>query len=248
MVMQLDEIVPFGRSFDEYVKMFSLDDRDLQSSILSVADGPASFNAEGTERGYHIHSVDPLYAFTASEIRDRFYAVRDNIIDQIKATPDNWVWTYHASADDLSARRTRVAERFAADFSQFRASHTASHTASHQANNSDLSHGRERYAIGKLPKLSYPDGAYGLGLCSHFLFLYSEQLDTAFHMAAIGELLRVCHEVRIFPLLNLSQKTSPHLPPVIEHFEALGYGVSLETVDYELQPGGNKMLKIIRIR
>ena len=49
--MQLDQVVPFGRSFDEYVRMFSLSEADLQCSILSVADGPASFNAEGTEKG-----------------------------------------------------------------------------------------------------------------------------------------------------------------------------------------------------
>lgn len=50
MAMQLDQVVPFGRSFDEYVKMFSLSEADLQKSILSAAAGPASFNAEGTER------------------------------------------------------------------------------------------------------------------------------------------------------------------------------------------------------
>ncbi|MEM6452808.1 MAG: SAM-dependent methyltransferase, partial [Cyanobacteria bacterium P01_D01_bin.105] len=65
MAMQLDSVVPFGRSFDEYVNMFSLTATDLHRSILSVADGPASFNAEGTERGYKIQSLDPLYAFSA---------------------------------------------------------------------------------------------------------------------------------------------------------------------------------------
>lgn len=70
MAMQLDQVVPFGRSFDEYVKMFALSEADLQGNILSVADGPASFNAEGTERGYRIQSVDPLYCFGADEVRD----------------------------------------------------------------------------------------------------------------------------------------------------------------------------------
>ena len=69
MAMQLDQVVPFGRSFDEYVSMFSLSDRDLQKTILSVADGPASFNAEGTQQGCQIQSVDPLYAFKGEEIR-----------------------------------------------------------------------------------------------------------------------------------------------------------------------------------
>lgn len=99
--MQLDQVVPFGRSFDEYVRMFALDEIDLTQSILSVADGPASFNAEGTEKGIRIQSCDPLYAFGADEIRDRFYAVLDNVITQIENTPNSWVWSYHTSPADL---------------------------------------------------------------------------------------------------------------------------------------------------
>ncbi len=226
MAMQLDQVVPFGRSLDEYVKMFSLSDRDLQASILSVADGPASFNAEGTAKGYCIQSVDPLYEFSAADIRARFYAVRDNIIDQIKSTPNDWVWRYHKSADDLKDRRTRVTEAFAADY--------------------DLGKRQGRYVTGNLPRLTYADRAFDLGLCSHFLFLYSDQFDEAFHIAAVEEMLRICHEVRIFPLLTLSQQRSSYISPVIERLERSAYQCTIETVDYELQPGGNEMLRISR--
>ena len=91
MAVKLDNVVPFGRSFDEYVNMFALTEKELQRSILSVADGPASFNAEGTRLGYRITSVDPLYCFEASDIKQRFDAVVDNIISQIESTPDDWV-------------------------------------------------------------------------------------------------------------------------------------------------------------
>ena len=96
-MMQLDRVVPFGRSLDEYIHMFALSETDLKKSILSVADGPASFNAEGTAKGYKIQSCDPLYVFGADEIRDRFYAVRDDIINQIENTRDSWVWSYHTN-------------------------------------------------------------------------------------------------------------------------------------------------------
>ncbi len=224
MAMQLDQVVPFGRSFDEYVKMFSLSEADLQKSILSVADGPASFNAEGTERGCRIQSVDPLYVFEGGEICDRFYTVLDNIIQQVANTPGDWVWRYHASPADLKAHRIEVTERFCADYKK----------------------GKEqgRYAIGHLPSLDYGDDAFDLGLCSHFLFLYSLQHDAAFHMAAIDEMLRICKEVRIFPLLTLNLERSPHLQPVVEHLKKSGHKCALETVEYELQRGGNEMLRI----
>jgi hypothetical protein len=56
MVMQLERVVPFGRSLDEYIKIFDLTTQDLGKTILSAGDGPASFNAEGTKLGYHIKS------------------------------------------------------------------------------------------------------------------------------------------------------------------------------------------------
>ncbi|MGB3299898.1 MAG: SAM-dependent methyltransferase [Phormidesmis sp.] len=224
MAMQLDQVVPFGRSLNEYVKMFSLSKADLQGSILGVADGPASFNAEGTELGYKIHSVDPLYAFKGDEIRDRFYAVLESVIAQVADTEDDYVWRYHRSPADLKAHRIQATERFYTDYEKGKA--------------------QGRYHTGELPQLSYPNDAFDLGLCSHFLFLYSLQYDADFHIAAVEEMLRLCQEVRIFPLLTLNLEKSPHLDPVVDHFKKSGYQCAIETVEYEFQRGGNKMLKI----
>jgi hypothetical protein len=51
MAVQLKEIMPWGRSFEEYVAMFALSEEDLSKRILGCGDGPASFNAELTRRG-----------------------------------------------------------------------------------------------------------------------------------------------------------------------------------------------------
>ncbi len=226
MAMQLDQVVPFGRSFDEYVKMFSLSETDLQGNILSVADGPASFNAEGTERGYRVQSVDPLYGFGADEVRDRFYAVLDNVIDQIAATPEDWVWRYHKSPENLRENRIKVTERFYQDY--------------------ELGKREGRYEVGELPKLGYKSDSFDLGLCSHFLFLYSKQLDFDFHLAALEEMLRICKEVRVFPLLTLGLEKSPFLAGAIAHLEKQNYQCILQTVDYQLQRGSHEMLRIQR--
>jgi hypothetical protein len=79
MAMKLDKVVPFGRSLDEYMKMFNLLEIDLQKNIISLADGTASFNAEATLRGGKIISVDPIYYLTSTEINQRFNEVVDNI-------------------------------------------------------------------------------------------------------------------------------------------------------------------------
>ena len=224
MVMKLEKVVPFGRSLDEYRLMFDLSPTDLQKNILGVGDGPASFNAEGTVKEYKITSIDPIYQFDGAEIKQRFDAVVDNIINQVIATPDNWVWSYHKNPQELKANRIKALEVFLKDYPQ----------------------GKQegRYLEQELPNLNFAERTFDLALCSHFLFLYSEQLDYNFHVAAIEEILRVSKEVRIFPLLTLMQEVSPYLDDAIAHFDDLGYSTAMVKVPYELQPGANKMLVI----
>lgn len=59
-------------------------------------------------------------------------------------------------------------------------------------------------------------------------------------------MLRVSQEVRIFPLLTLDLKRSPHLDGVTKILTNQGYVVSVQSVEYELQRGGNEMIAIKR--
>ena len=224
MVMKLDRVVPFGRSLDEYRLMFDLHPTNLHQRILGVGDGPASFNAEGKAKGYQITSVDPIYQFSGEEIEQRFKAVVDEIIAQIIATPNNWVWSYHQNPQALKASRIKTTKTFLQDY--------------------PLGKQEGRYLTQALPNLNFSDRTYDLALCSHFLFLYSAHYDYDFHVAAIQEMLRVSQEVRIFPLLTLAQAESPYLLPAIAHFHCLGYATEVRKVSYELQPGGNQMLVV----
>ncbi|MFM7426400.1 MAG: SAM-dependent methyltransferase [Elainella sp.] len=226
MAMVLDNVVPFGRSFAEYVQMFQLGAGDLDGKLIGVGDGPASFNAEATQQGYNITSVDPVYQFTGDEIRSRFDVVVDSIIDQIKASPQDWVWSYHQSPDQLRASRVRTLEEFLRDYEPGRA--------------------EGRYVVGSLPQLPFLTDQFSLALCSHLLFLYSDQFDQAFHLQAIQEMLRIAPEVRIFPLLTLGLQPSPHLEQVMQNLQDLGHQAAIQPVAYELQKGGNQMLVVRR--
>ncbi len=224
MAMVLEKVVPFGRSRDEYIQMFDLSAADLERRILGVGDGPASFNAEMQAHGQTMISVDPVYQFTGAEIRQRFDAVVDGIINQVKATPQDWVWSYHASADELRASRVRAMDGFLADY--------------------DLGKAAGRYVVGELPQLPWPDQAFELVLCSHFLFLYSDHYDFDFHWRSLLEMLRLGQEVRIFPLLTLALQPSPYVEKIVAGLRDRGYSVTCETVPYEFQRGGNQMLRI----
>jgi hypothetical protein len=84
MPFALENVVPWGRSFDEYRRMFALTEDDLKRTILGCADGPASFNAEVWQRGTRVVSVDPIYAFSRAEIRQRIDATYDEVMEQTR--------------------------------------------------------------------------------------------------------------------------------------------------------------------
>src|SRR5882724_11723848 len=83
MPVKLGSIVPWGRSFDEYGRMFALSEEDLSRRILDCAAGPSSFSAEMFGPGQRVISCDPIYEFSAEQIRSRVAAVRDDMIEQV---------------------------------------------------------------------------------------------------------------------------------------------------------------------
>jgi len=80
----LKEVVPWGRSLDEYRQMFSLTDDDRTRHILGCGDGPASFHAEATALDWSVVSCDPLYQFGAEEVRRRVEETYSTVVEQTK--------------------------------------------------------------------------------------------------------------------------------------------------------------------
>jgi hypothetical protein len=224
MAFTLDQIVPWGRSFDEYGQMLSLTDDDLKKRILGCGDGPASFNATMHEMGNRVVSVDPLYQFSAQEIRGRIEEVYPTILEQLVANQSAYVWTTISSIEDLGQIRMKAMEEFLADF--------------------DLGKSQGRYWGHELPELPIGDGQFDMALCSHLLFTYSKQLSAEFHCQAVLEMCRVAKEVRVFPLLDHGGQPSPHLDSVCRFLKEHGHRVEIEPVNYEFQRGSNEMLRV----
>jgi hypothetical protein len=220
----LDQVVPWGRSFDEYRAMFALSEADLRLRILGCADGPASFNAEATRRGSKVVSCDPLYRWETAQIRHRIEVTSAQVLEQTRRNREEFVWDIIRSVEELGRIRAAAMEVFLDDYG--------------------LGKVEGRYIEAELPALPLSDASFDLALCSHFLFLYSNHLDESFHVMAIRELCRVAAEVRIFPLLALGGLPSPHLSRAVRTIRDSGYHASVESVAYEFQRGGNQMLRI----
>lgn len=224
MAITYSNIKPWGRSLDEYVKMFNLTPADLKLKILGCGDGPASFNAEATGLGCTVVSLDPIYQFTAAEVRQRITETYEDVMAQTRANKDKFLWKEIGSVEELGRRRMTAMNRFLDDFETGRQ--------------------QRRYIAGELPLLPFRDGEFDLALCSHFLFLYTDNLTLDFHLRSLAELCRVAREVRVFPLLDVNAARSPYVDPVIEAARARGLVAEEENVDYEFQRHGNRMLRI----
>lgn len=223
----LDQVVPWGRSFGEYRRMFALTDEDLNRQIIGCGDGPASFNAEATRRGSNVVSCDPIYRFEKPQIQERITATRDQIMAQTRRNSHEFVWGDGIrTVEELGQVRMAAMRTFLDDY--------------------DFGKASGRYVEAELPTLPFADAAFDLALCSHFVFLYSMQLGEAFHRAAVKELCRVATEVRIFPLLALGGEGSPFVEVCVRDLRGMGHDVSIEAVPYEFQRGGNQMMRIGR--
>ena len=226
--MKLDQVVPWGRTAVEYERMFALGAGDLRRSILGVADGPASFNAEWSARGGQVLSVDPLYEFSAAQIETRFAEVLPRVIEATRATADAFVWDELQSIENLERRRCLALSTFLADY--------------------EVGRGAVRYLPAGLPHLPLADDRSDLALGSHYLFTYSDPLDADAHVAGILEMIRVAREVGVFPLVEMfAGGPSRHLPEVLERLSATGLTARRKPVPYEFQRGANEMLVVRRL-
>jgi len=226
--VDLQQTVPWGRSLDEYVRMFALGERELGLRIVGCGDGPASFNAQMSRKGKRVISVDPLYRFSAAEIAQRIDEIAGDMVEGARRKADAFLWTDFHSPEELGQRRLEIMQLFLADY--------------------EIGKREGRYVAAALPALPFGDGQFDLALCSHLLFTYSNLLSADDHVSAIREMCRVAKEARIFPVLDMFDGgRSRHLDPVIDRLREQGFTADLVRVPYEFQRGGNEMLRVASV-
>ena len=171
MAFKYKDIVPWGRSYDEYLRMFDLTEGELKLKILGCGDGPASFNSECNKQGGHVTSADPLYSLTKEEIRKRIVETYDDVLRQTAKNQEKFRWNVIKSVEELGKVRMQAMEIFLDSYEQGKK--------------------EGRYIPASLPVLPFRDREFDIALSSHFLFLYTENLSYDFHVRSICEMLRV---------------------------------------------------------
>jgi SAM-dependent methyltransferase len=216
----------WGRNASEYEAFFGLADVAPSVRILDCGAGPASFAAEWASRGRFVVASDPIYRLSAKNIAADFERTAGQMLQGMQKARHRFRWDLYGSAENVIQMRRDALANFAVDF-----------TASAPLG---------RYVAARLPELPFQNDCFDLVLCSHLLFLYSDELDAATHIACIREMLRVGREVRIFPLFEMAGRISPHVKTINDALQSMAR-VEFVRVPFEFRPGDSRMLRLIRV-
>ena len=204
----------------DYRQMFDLSARDLLKKILDFPAGMSSFNAQMTVQGHQVISGDELYVLTPPEITQRTKAFFEQ--DEKNLTKHKELLVNPDEIDNIVQEWRARRQRFLEDYS--------------------LEQKAQRYLPMQLPHLPFVDQSFGLALCSDFLF--HTQAHSSNPTELIGELCRVAHEVRVFPLMTEQGKMPNTLGPLMLHLQQQSFGVEVREVQYHQLRGGNAMMRI----
>lgn len=227
--LDIDRIAFIGRTYDEYMKIFDLDESILpRGRILDCPAGASSFAAVANRKGFDVTAGDIFYDLAADVLMEKGKKDIRHVFERFDEASHLYVWKYYKNKDEVMLLRRKALDLFIGDFPE--------------------GFSRGRYLRAALPHLPFADGEFMLVLSGHFLFLYNDRLDLNFHKACLKELARVCSsEVRIFPLSGLNTKLYPYMDDVFSYLRHEGVKAEIVNVPFEFQKGANQMLKLRRI-
>ncbi|WP_456278782.1 SAM-dependent methyltransferase [Bacillus sp. AK128] len=222
--LDLERIIFIGRTFEEYLEMFSLSEEELQGKkILDCPAGACSFTAVGNKLGLDVTACDIAYYHSGEVLKNKGLQDIEHAMEHIQKARRNYKWDYFKDIDSLRNHRLSALLNCA----------------------SDMRESSERYVPVTLPLLPFKNEEFDILLSAHFLFMYADRLDYQFHIETLNELMRVTkEEVRIFPLVDLEGKRYNHLDSIISYLIDNGCKIEEVRVPYEFQKNANSMLKI----
>jgi hypothetical protein len=222
--LDLERIVFIGRTFEEYLDMFSLSEEELQGKkILDCPAGACSFTAIGNKIGLDVTACDIAYYHSGEDLKNKGLQDIEHAMEHMQKAQNKYNWDYFNDIEGLRKHRLSALQACAYDMRE----------------------SNERYVPVTLPSLPFKNAEFDILLSAHFLFMYADRLDYQFHIEALNELLRVTkEEVRIFPLVDLEGKRYEHLDKLISYLADNGCTVEEVNVTYEFQTNANSMLKI----
>jgi len=216
------------RSFEEYQSMFMLDETMLaKGKILDIAAGGSSFTAECIFREYDATACDPLYTLSCEQMYEYGKQQHHIASEKLSSKKDAFVWNYYKDLQEHDNIREHSLEKF------------------YESYKNDVA--KKTYVHAMLPSLPFQDDFFSYVLCNHFLFLYQEQFDYSFHLAAIKEMIRVTKKggiILLYPLVGFKDELYPHLDQLQQELSHMSVDVSIRSTQFRFLPSADSMLVI----
>ncbi|WP_236575561.1 MULTISPECIES: methyltransferase domain-containing protein [Paenibacillus] len=218
----LERIVFIGRTYDEYMRMFGLDESDLEGKrILDCPGGACSFAAKAGELGCEVTAADIAYYHEADRLLEKELQDIGHAMEHVESEQSRYIWTEFPNSEALRSERLRALRTCAEDMKVH----------------------PERYVPVTLPSLPFRDEQFDLTLSAHFLFTYADRMDAEFHRDVLRELLRVTRgEVRIFPLVDQSGRRPGEVEQLIAFARGEGWSAETKAVPYHFQRQADHVL------
>ena len=80
----LDKVVPWGRSFDEYQRMFALTQTRSWPEDRGVRRRPRQFQCRGHAAWVDSTTCDPMYRYYVDQLQERIAATYEQILGQTR--------------------------------------------------------------------------------------------------------------------------------------------------------------------
>lgn len=68
------------------------------------------------KKGYSVVFIDPVYQFSAEQIKQRIQDTYETVISQVKQNPNRYIWKNFCDADELGQARLAAMEKFLLDY------------------------------------------------------------------------------------------------------------------------------------
>lgn len=227
MVMQ--KIFNLGNTLSDYQSMFDLRDTEIShcKKILEYGGGLSSFNAEMALNKRSVFSCDPLFKKDVASLSEMLLKEMTHLKEELQKHSERYVFNAKDLMHFVECKKI-AAEQCLKDFAERR----------------ELGN----YSAQDLPKLAFDDYFFDLALVPYTIFQDPKMSQNSKIVPGILknllELCRVAKEVRIYPLVDETDRVSLYLGNVMLELQRQAIGVEVRAVDYEFQKGANAMLRI----
>ena len=159
--LDLERIIFIGRTFEEYLDMFSLSVEALKGKkILDCPAGACSFTAVSNKLGLDVTACDIAYYYSGKDLKNKGLQDIEHAMDNMEKAKSNYIWDYFEDVEGLRKHRLSALE----DCTE------------------DMAKSSERYIPVTLPSLPFKDENLIFFFLHIFLFMYADRLDYQFHI------------------------------------------------------------------